>query len=71
MEVMIFKTNVNSKRKADKIGTSLKSAPNIKQWNFDLEDCDYILRIVATGVKPDWVEAVLQKAGFMCQVLPY
>jgi len=68
---MIFKTNVNSKRKANKVGDLLKSTSNIKDWNFDLEDCDNILRIVATELKPNWVEAVLQKAGFSCQVLHY
>lgn len=68
---MIFKTNVSSKRKARNVGALLKSTPNIKHWNFDLEDCDNILRIVATGLKSNWVEAVLQQAGFTCQVLHY
>ncbi|MDB4904332.1 MAG: hypothetical protein JWQ63_3613 [Mucilaginibacter sp.] len=71
MEILIFKTNVTSKKKASKVGTLLSSVQTIKQWNFDLEDCDKVLRIVATELKPSWVETLLQTAGFTCQVLDY
>ena len=47
----------------------LKGIPAITRWNFDLEDCDNILRIVAGPLSPRQVEAVLQTAGFDCQEL--
>jgi len=71
MQVLIFKTNVTNEKKVNKVNSLLSSVQTIKQWNFDLEDCDKILRIVATGVKPDFVESLLQKAGFNCEMLDY
>jgi hypothetical protein len=71
MEILIFKTDVTSKKKVTKVGTLLKAVQTIKQWNFDLEDCDKILRIVATEVNPRLIESLLQKAGFNCKMLDY
>ena len=42
--IFIFKTNVDSIAKVKKVAPKLnKLFPNSK-WNFDLEDCDNILR---------------------------
>ena len=71
MDVLVFKTNVTSKRKAGKVSNLLTSLPAIQQWNFDLEDCDKILRIVSNGLSPRNVESVLQGAGIGCEELAY
>jgi len=71
MDVLIFKTNVTSKKKAGRVGALLASVKTIKDWNIDLEDCDKILRVVATGLNPAFVEVILQTAGFNCRVLDY
>jgi hypothetical protein len=71
MEVLVFKTNVTSKKKVSKVSTLLTSFPTIQQWNFDLDDCDKVLRIVATELNPGSVESLLNTAGFNCQVLDY
>ena len=71
MEILVFKTNVTSKRKVSKVKSLLTSVAAIKQWNFDLEDCDNILRIVASGLSPQYIESLLQKAGIHCQELKY
>jgi hypothetical protein len=71
MEILVFKTNVTSKRKAGKAGSLLTSVPAIEQWNFDLEDCDKVLRIVGTGLGPGFIETILRKAGFNCTELDY
>jgi hypothetical protein len=71
MEILVFKTNVNSKRKAGQAGLLLTSVPAIEQWNFDLDDCDKVLRIVGKGLRPGYVESILQKAGFYCTELDY
>ena len=43
--VYVFKTSVDTKSKLESAVVVLnKLLPNI-QWNFDLEDCDNILRI--------------------------
>ncbi|MEO6851183.1 MAG: hypothetical protein ABI203_03990 [Mucilaginibacter sp.] len=71
MEILVFKTDVTSKRKVSKVSTLLTSFPSIQQWNFDLEDCDKILRIVASDLNPGSVELLLNAAGFNCKVLDY
>lgn len=71
MDVLIFKTNVTSKRKVSKVSTLLTAVPSIQQWNFDLEDCDHILRIVSHGLSPRYVESALQSVGIGCEELAY
>ena len=71
MEILVFKTNVTSKKKVGIIAPLLTSFPKIRQWNFDLEDRDKVLRIEATGLNPGSVERLLLTAGFNCQELDY
>jgi hypothetical protein len=71
MEILVFKTNVTSKKEVSKVSPLLTSFPTIQQWNFDLDDCDKVLRIVATDIQPGSVESLLHTAGFNCQVLDY
>ena len=71
MEILVFKTNVTSKKKVSKISPLLTSVPTIKQWSFDLDDCDKVLRVVATELNTGFVESLLQAAGFKCQMLDY
>jgi hypothetical protein len=71
MEILVFKTNVTSKKKVSKVSPLLTSFPTIQQWNFDLDDCDKVLRIVATELIPGSVESLLQTAGFDCEVMDY
>jgi len=71
MEILIFKTDVTSKKKATRVGRLLSSIQTIKQWNIDLEDCDSVLRVVATRLKPGLVESLLVRAGFNCTLLEY
>ena len=71
MEILIFKTDVSSKKKVSMIAPLLTSFPAIRGWNFDLDDCDKILRIEASGLNPTSVERLLLKAGFNCQELDY
>jgi len=70
MEILVFKTNVSSKKKISKVGALLSGIPTIKQWSFDLDDCDKVLRIVAaTKLNTGFVESLLKAEGFNCQEL--
>lgn len=69
MEVLVFKTSVSKRTQINKVKTLLRAIPAINKWNFDLEDCDNILRIVADNLSPRQIESVLQMAGFDCQEL--
>jgi len=71
MEVLIFVTSVEKPEQVSEVKPLLTSVPAISQWNFDLEDCDNILRIEANDVSPRYIEGLLQSAGFNCQELEY
>jgi hypothetical protein len=70
MDVYVFKTSVDNADEVSKLKPLLTSQPAIADWNFDLEDCDNILRVVG-DVYPGSIEALLQSAGYNCQELDY
>jgi hypothetical protein len=43
--IYVFKTSVDTKSKLEFAGTLLQEVLPNALWNFDLEDCDNILRI--------------------------
>lgn len=70
--VEVFKTNVNSHCHASLLVYRLERVFTGYSVNFDLEDCDRILRIkCASGtVQPLPVIAFLQQHGYVAEVLP-
>ncbi|HEY4326809.1 MAG TPA: methyltransferase type 11 [Mucilaginibacter sp.] len=48
--VEIFRTNVNCRELADKVLKTLRTNLPHYLFNFDLEDCDCILRVESAGV---------------------
>ena len=69
MDVLVFATSVEKPRQVSRIKPLLTAVPSINHWNFDLEDCDNILRIEAKGVSPRHIESLLKAAGFECREL--
>lgn len=47
MEIRLFKTSISDQSVPDEIESGLNRILKEKQWNFDLDDCDKILRIEA------------------------
>ena len=43
--IYVFKTSVKYKKQIHAISKQFEAIENIKKWNFDLDDCDKILRI--------------------------
>ena len=65
--VLVFKTSVTSISKALLVKPLLDSlVNNCGKWNFDLEDCDNILRVEATTIQPAVIISHLENAGFAC-----
>jgi hypothetical protein len=66
--VEVFKTNVEDKTIADNIAAELRElfGGNI---NFDLDDCDKILRVESEEIIPEKISEVLFRKGFICEVL--
>lgn len=66
--VEIFKTDINDLRKAEEILCLLKGQFPMCKINFDLEDCDKILRIQG-HFEPAYVTQLLQQVGNFCEQL--
>ena len=67
--IFVFKTNVDSISKVKKITPKLNRLfPNSK-WNFDLEDCDNILRFECSDNIIEKVIFLMKVAGFECEAL--
>ena len=67
--VEVFKTNVQEVAQSELlIQQLLVHYPNSK-INFDLEDCDCILRIAAQVITPETVIALLAARGYQCELL--
>lgn len=67
--VEVFKTNVQEVAQSEVlIEQLLKHFPGSK-INFDLEDCDHILRIAEDHVIPETVIRLLNSHGYYCELL--
>jgi hypothetical protein len=68
--VLVFRTSITSKAKADSVKPLLDNLMDkYEKWNFDLEDCDNILRVEAVSVQPFVIINNLKNAGFACEEL--
>jgi len=68
--VEVFQTNVESESIAQTILSEINYLFPELQVNFDLEDCDRILRLVTPSY--DYVPqvvAILDRSGYRCEVL--
>ena len=67
--VEVFKTNVLLKKQALELAKKLSEQfPQIK-INFDLEDCDKVLRVEGNNVVPDKIIETINLNGYLCQIL--
>lgn len=71
MNILIFKTSVATRREVSRVHLLLSALTDIKQYNFDLEDCDNILRVVSSGIEAQTINHILQIAGYSCEELQY
>ena len=69
VQVEVFKTNVSDTEAADLIRKNLLLVFPECKINFDLQDCDKILRIEGNQVLPATVKDLVKSSGFHCEVL--
>jgi hypothetical protein len=67
--IEVFKTNVQEQGKADELVVLLKQHFPAGRINFDLHDCDKILRVEANHIEPEKVMKLVKEKGFACTVL--
>jgi len=67
--VEIFKTNVLEKEEAEKIVTQMMEKFPGYKINFDLSDCDKILRVEALSSRVNAIIQFLNILGYTCEIL--
>ena len=67
MKVLVFKTDVSTVEEIEQLSSGLSSI--VSYWNFDLEDCDRILRATGEDDLSPAVVAFLASEGFRCEEL--
>ncbi|WP_299886359.1 hypothetical protein [uncultured Lacinutrix sp.] len=70
MELLIFRTDIKSKKKVKSIMPVFNNHSDIIKWSIDLEDIDNVLRIEAktNGLEEDIIDLVKVK-GFYIKTL--
>jgi hypothetical protein len=66
MNVIVFKTSVDSTDQISQLRPWLDGLAGDGCWNFALDDCDRILRIVSDSMKPQAAIKILEEHGFSC-----
>lgn len=68
--IEIFKTNIGTKRAAERVVRSLKSKFSDVAANVDLADCDKVLRLAGiTSLDVSKVKQEVVKLGYDCELL--
>jgi len=64
--VLVFKTSVKYKKEIKPLSKSLNQ---FGKWNFDLEDCDNILRVEADESIAKSIMNFMHQRGYCCEEL--
>ena len=67
--IYVFKTSVKTKKGVQQLSPYLNNIRPQLRWNFDLEDCDNILRIDSLTEITESVIELMQGKGFDCKEL--
>jgi hypothetical protein len=67
--VEVYKTNVQKKKEATALIKTLSEKFPKCIINFDMEDCDKILRVEGSEMRSDSIIHLLKSNGFHCEVL--
>jgi hypothetical protein len=67
--VEVFKTNVRHRRLANQLASLLRGRFASSKVNFDLHDCDKILRVEDKQICVESIIEILSTHGLECEVL--
>jgi hypothetical protein len=67
--VEVFKTNVQEFSQAQKLLALLRRHFPGAKINFDLDDCDKVLRVEGNNLPVEKLMTLVMKKGFLCTVL--
>jgi hypothetical protein len=69
-KIFVLRTNIGTKEDVEKVAPLLNRMTEISRWNFDLQDCDCILRIQAEQLNLETLDDEFRSLGFACMELP-
>ena len=67
--IEVFKTDIELASDADGLTQLLLQHFPGSRINFDLQDCDRILRVEGKDFSPDKIMMLVHKNGFHCEIL--
>ena len=67
--VEVFKTKVATPSQANALVAKIQTVFGFEQVNFDLEDCDRILRVEGPGIDASAIILFLQSQGCQAEIL--
>ena len=67
--VEVYKTNVRHKRQARRLLDVLSKQFPMFSINFDLEDCDKILRVEGKNIPQEKIAKLVAENGYQCNAL--
>lgn len=71
MEILVFRTDIKTKKKVKQIKPILELHQSISDWFIDTNDIDNVLRVESnSGLQEMEVIRLIQSTGFRCEVLP-
>jgi len=70
-DILVFKTNISNEEQLQKISIALDAHAGIAQWNVDLKDIDFVLRIIpaAGPLAADAIIELVKEIGYQCHEL--
>lgn len=67
--VEVFKTNVQQLPQAEMLIKCISEHFHLCKINFDLDDCDKILRVEGINIYPDEIMELVTYHGYNCEIL--
>jgi hypothetical protein len=67
--IEVFKTNVRKKSQAKTVLKKLEERFNDFKMNFDLSDCDKVLRVQGKSISLEEIVELVNANGYQCEVL--
>ncbi len=67
--VEVFKTNVGKKAESKMLLRILSEAFPTFRINFDLSDCDKVLRVEGDNMEASRIMILVKEYGFICEIL--
>ena len=67
--IEVFKTNIQLPEHAAAVGRMLYISFPTYTTDFDLEDCDRVLRVKGSNILPEQIMNCVRANGFECEIL--